>query len=309
MGTFTWEQEFLNSVATFEKAGLSAREAERLLKEYIAISHKLSIPKILEFSDLHELKASPYLARDEKIHDLMISILGPLLSQFELQGKENFLKIIPYLKKTGVTIVSNHLSHFDAAVIYALLQREADIRDIAGEIFFLAGRFVYLSSFSNVAARMFHASLVASPRDISENIAIKRDLAKLNLRSFKETKVRQQNGQILVLYPEGTRSRSGEMARFHAGVMNYLQQTVVLPVSLVGPEEILQSESFTFGLTSGRMHIQEPIFVGSRKKTIAELASLHLEDFPQETRKQQVMDELGKCVALSLPKKMQGVYG
>jgi hypothetical protein len=51
--------------------------------------------------------------------------------------------------------------------------------------------------------------LVASPRDMAESEPIKRELARLNIRSFKEAKERQRQGQILVLFPEGTRSRDG----------------------------------------------------------------------------------------------------
>jgi 1-acyl-sn-glycerol-3-phosphate acyltransferase len=79
--------------------------------------------------------------------------------------------------------------------------------------------------------------LVASPRDMADNESQRRELMKLNLRSFKEAKERQKSGEALVLYPEGTRSRSGAMLPFMGPLFSYLDQTVVLPVAVEGPEK------------------------------------------------------------------------
>ncbi|MCB1179536.1 MAG: 1-acyl-sn-glycerol-3-phosphate acyltransferase [Leptospiraceae bacterium] len=308
MQEFEWEKDFLNSVPSFEKAGLEKAKAVSLLNEYIQLSKNLPIPPILDFSHKENLELSPYLARDEKIHGLMLDILGPLLQNFDLEGKENFINIIPFLQTTGVTIVSNHLSHFDSAVLYALLYREEEFREIASKMFFLAGRLVFLSSFSNVAARMFNATMVASPRDLEENQNLKKELTRLNIRSFKEAKARQKNGEILILFPEGTRSRTGEMGKFHSAVLNYLENTIVLPASLIGPETILQSESFTFGFTKGKMVIGEPLFVGARKVCPLRINGIFPEEITNDNKKQAIMDELGKKVALNLPNEMKGNY-
>ncbi|MBL8032915.1 MAG: 1-acyl-sn-glycerol-3-phosphate acyltransferase [Leptospiraceae bacterium] len=308
MAQFPWENQFMASVPAFVAAGMAEERAHYLLQEYIRLAHSTPMPPVLDFSKGLASDASPYLARDQQIHELMLAIFEPLLSRFALDGKENFHRLLPALKTCGVTLVANHLSHFDAAVIYALLNREADLALYARELFFIAGRLVFTSDFSRVAGRMFNTMLVASPRDIEENPGVQRQLAQLNIRSFKEAKSRQRNGQALVLYPEGTRSRDARMGQFHAALYNYVEGTVVLPVALTGPEKILHAEAFTFGLTSGAMKIGEPLFVGAADDCPAGITRFDNGALPKHTRKQQTMDALGKAVADLLPAAMRGFY-
>lgn len=295
MQKLIWEDQFLASVPAFVEAGMPEQRALGLLKDYIRLAHATGLPRVLDFSLGLEADASPYVERDREIHDLMLAIFEPLLSRFTLVGRENFLRIIPLLNTSGVTIVANHLSHFDAAVIYALLHREPSLAEYASQMFFIAGRLVFTSDFSRVAGRMFHTMLVASPKDMAENESLKRELTRLNIRSFKEGKERQRNGQALVLYPEGTRSRDGKLQQFHAGLFNYIDGTTVLPVALTGPEKILPSEGFTFGLTQGQMVIGEPMVVDAEK-------------YPKETRKQDAMDSIARALAAMLPESMRGHY-
>lgn len=297
------------SVPAFVEAGMAEDRAQYLLKEYIRLAHATPLPAVLDFTAQAKIAdLSPYLERDKEIHDLMLAIFEPLLSRFALHGRENFSRAVPALTSCGVTIVSNHLSHFDAAVIYALLHREADFKRYAEQVFFIAGRLVFTSDFSRVAGRMFHTMLVASPRDMADNEPIKRDLARLNIRSFKESKERQKRGQALVLYPEGTRSRDGKMQQFHAALFNYLDGTVVLPVALTGPEKILHSESVTFGLTQGSMAIGEPMYIGAAATAPQDIRHLDPELLPKDNRKQHTMDTIGRAVAALLPAEMRGVY-
>lgn len=229
------------------------------------------------------------------------------MQNFSLENKNAFRKVIPFLQTTGVTIVSNHLSHFDSAVLYALLYSEEEFRSIAENIFFIAGRLVYLSNFSNLAVRMFHTTLVASPKDMAENESLKKELTRLNLKSYKESKARQKNGQILVLFPEGTRSRTGELGLFHSSVFNYLEGTVVLPISLIGPDHILNSNSFTFGLTEGKMILNKPVYIGSEKNYTG-IDMIDPITISSENRKQSIMDTIAKRIASGLPDSMKGLY-
>lgn len=310
MEKFAWEDQFLASVPAFVEAGMAEDSARQLLKDYIRIARKTALPAVLDFEHHPELAAntSPFLERDAEIHDLMLAIVTPLLSRFTVKGLDNFTRIIPCLHTTGVTLVSNHLSLFDAAVLYALLYREPHLKQYAENIFFIAGRLVFTSDYSRVAGRMFHQMLVASPRDMAENEPIKRELARLNIRSFKEGKERQRQGHILVLFPEGTRSRDGKMQQFHAALYNYLDSTVVLPVAITGADRILHSDSVTFELTEGSMTIGEPLFAGQAESAPLGIRHLDPESLPKETRKQAIMDSIGRSIAALLPAEMRGTY-
>lgn len=298
------------SIPAIVAGGETEDRARQLLTDYIRLARSTAMPEALDFEHHPELAAtaSPYLARDEEIHDLMLAIVTPLLSRYAVRGLGNFEKVIPALKTKGVTIVSNHLSLFDAAVVYGLLHREPHLKQYAEKIFFIAGRLVFTSDYSRVAGRMFHSMLVASPRDMAENEPIKRELARLNIRSFKEGKERQRQGHILILYPEGTRSRDGRMGQFHSALYNYLDGTVVLPVAITGADKILHSNSFTFELTDGSMEMGEPIYVGQPEDAPEGIAALDAGRFAKENRKQEAMDAIGRSVARLLPPAMRGAY-
>lgn len=309
MPNFPWEEQFMSSVASFSEAGIAEAESSALLREYIRLSHITPLPPILDFENHPKLlDGSPFLEPDEKIYDLMNAIFRPLLSKFRLEGSENFAKVIPYLGTTGVTIVENHLSLFDATVTSLLLEWQREFYEYARKIFFVTGRLVFTSDFTRVAGRAFRTMLVASPRDMAENESIRRELTRLNLRSYKEVKERQKQGEPLVLYPEGTRSRSGEMLPFHGALYSYLDGTVVLPVAVEGPEKILHSNSFRFGFTEGAMRLGEPVYVGAAANAPQGIRNLEIERFSKEKRKQEVMDYFGREVAGMLPAAMRGHY-
>jgi len=310
MEKLPWEDQFMQSIPAIVAGGETEERAKQLLQDYIRLARTTAMPEALDFEHHPELAAtaSPYLGRDEEIHDLMLAIVTPLLSRFKVTGLENFEKVIPSLTTCGVTLVANHLSLFDAAVVYALLHREPHLKQYAEKIFFIAGRLVFTSDYSRVAGRMFHSMLVASPRDMAENEPIKRELARLNIRSFKEGKERQRHGHLLVLYPEGTRSRDGKMGQFHGALYNYLEGTVVLPIAITGADKILHSHSFTFELTDGSMTLGEPIFVGPADAAPRDIINLDADSLARETRKQEAMDTIGRKVAAMLPEDMRGAY-
>ncbi len=310
MSKLPWEEDFMASVPAFVAAGMSEERARLLLANYIRLARETQLPAVLDFEHHPELAASgsPYLPRSVEIHDLMLEIVTPLLSRYAVKGLDHFAKVIPFLMTCGVTMVSNHLSFFDAAVVYGLLNREAHLKEYAQNLFFIAGRLVFTSDYSRVAGRMFNSMLVASPRDMAENEPIKRELARLNMRSYKESKERQRQGHILVLFPEGTRSRDGRMGKFHSALYNYLEGTVVLPVAITGADKILHSNSFTFDFTEGSMTIGAPVFVGPSAEAPAGVGYLDAATWPKATRKQDAMDAIAVRLAALLPTEMRGAY-
>ncbi len=310
MAKFPWEDQFMAGVQSFAEAGMAEAESSALLEEYIRLSHATPLPPILDFENHPKLlDGSPFLEPEPHIYNLMNAIFQPLLSRFKLEGAENFAKVIPYLATTGVTIVENHLSLFDATVTSLLLERDPAFYEYARKMFFVTGRLVFTSDFTRVAGRAFRTMLVASPRDMAENESIRRELTRLNLRSYKEVKERQKRGEPLVIYPEGTRSRHNTMLPFHGPLYSYLDGTVVLPVAVEGPEKILHADSFMFGFTEGTMRIGEPVFVGRSADAPQGIRNLEIERFPKETRKQDTMDYFGRAVAEMLPAAMRGHYG
>ena len=137
----------------------------------------------------------------------LIYLAGMLAYGVRYSGREN-------IPKTGaVLVVSNHQSHFDPPLVGAGCWRRMNY--LARETLF---RFAPLGW-------LIH-SLDAIPID--------RD--GLGLNGIKESLRRLKRGEMVLIFPEGTRTRDGEMAPFRPGftVLAARSKAWILPVAIEG---------------------------------------------------------------------------
>lgn len=140
----------------------------------------------------------------------MIYLAGILAYRVRYSGREN-------IPKTGaVLVVSNHQSHFDPPLVGAGVGRRMNY--LARETLF---RFAPLGW-------LIH-SLDAIPID--------RD--GLGLTGIKESLRRLKRGEMVLIFPEGTRTRDGDVAPFRPGftVLAAHSNAWILPVAIAGAFE------------------------------------------------------------------------
>jgi 1-acyl-sn-glycerol-3-phosphate acyltransferase len=140
-----------------------------------------------------------------------------LVNRLEVRGKEHLPAEGPFV------LVANHESHLDALVLAAALP--LSLRD---RMFPLAAGDVFFED-PTVAAFAAHF-LNALP--IWRKAAARHGLTDLRQRLVEE-------GAVYLLFPEGGRSRDGEMKPFNAGLGMLIAGTVVpvVPCYLDGPLE------------------------------------------------------------------------
>lgn len=138
-------------------------------------------------------------------------LLIKIFWDFEVKGREN----VP--PKGGLILASNHVSYLDPVVLGVSLKRK---------IYFIAKEEVFKDIFSN----LFLRSLNAFP--VSRN--------KTDLVAFKKAIKILKEGNILGIFPEGTRSVDGELKDLKAGVFKIAKKTgvPVLPVGINGTYDI-----------------------------------------------------------------------
>jgi 1-acyl-sn-glycerol-3-phosphate acyltransferase len=197
-----------------------------------------------------------------------------------------------------VVMFANHLSYSDANVLDVVLQNGA-AGGLADRLTVVAGPKVY----SNVARRFsslcFGTIKVPqnSERSTEEAVMSPREVGKLARRSIQIAHERLNLGEALLVFAEGSRSRTGEMQRFLSGTARYLgaRNVWVLPVAIAGTERLFPIDGN--GLNA------VPISVSFGRPISADV----LREQARGDRR-MMMDTIGFAVAELLPREYRGVY-
>jgi len=158
---------------------------------------------------------------------------------------------------------------------------------------------------------MFGTLLVCSKKDMSDNPSLSDIMTKINMRAFRQSQKLQSDGNIISIFPEGTRSRDGRLMPFVDTVYHYVANKIVLPISLEGTDKILPTSGFLFNQASGKLSIGKPVLVGELSKKLMEHFPDNLEQiqFPGKgDKKQFLIDNLALLVGSNLNKHQHGTY-
>lgn len=155
--------------------------------------------------------------------------------------------------KQSYVIVANHLSHTDIWVLYGYLG--IDIRWVA-------------------KMELSRVPVVGTACVALGHVFIDRSNRGRAIASLERAKERIVNGTSIIFFPEGTRSRAGEMLPFKKGAFRMAQdlRMPILPLTLSGTREILPPDTARLAPGNARIIIHPPIAVEGDSEE--ELASL-----------------------------------
>ncbi|MFL7868886.1 MAG: lysophospholipid acyltransferase family protein [Anaerolineales bacterium] len=193
-----------------------------------------------------------------------------LIAHVEIQGLEN----IP--KEAGFVIATNHLGRLDVALLFYTLE----------------GDFIL-----PVAEKYEHHWLFGPIGNAMGGIWLDRFNA--DVRSIREILARMKAGGILVIAPEGTRSKTEAMAEGKPGVA-YLATKAgvpIVPVALTGTEDRVVVDRLVHLNKSEIKIVIGPPF---------ELPPIKGKD--RDAALKQSTDEIMCHIGALLPKKYRGVY-
>jgi len=201
----------------------------------------------------------------------LVRLLMNLIARVDVRGLDN----LP--KDTNFVIASNHLGFMDTFMVYYALDRW-DLFVMIGEKWGRIGFFRWVGRYFNfVFIDRFNPDLKAL-RDVIE---------------------RMRAGQVLVIAPEGTRSRTGALIEARPGV-SYLAAKLgypIVPAAVTGtPDKIILNDL---------RHLRRA------RVTVTAGPTFRLPPLPVKEREQalqQDTDEIMCRIASLLPEELRGVY-
>jgi len=197
-----------------------------------------------------------------------------------------------------VIIFANHLSYADANVIEVLLQRSGEVA-LANRLTAVAGPKVYSNRERRFSSLCFGTIKVPQSADVASDEAVlnPREVARAARRALEVARARRDAGDALLLFGEGTRSRTGGMQPMLTGVGRYLDtgDTWVVPAGLVGPEQLFPVDGSELRPARVVLRFGCPI-AAERLRTQA------------RGDRRIVMDAIGLAIAELVPPPYRGVY-
>jgi len=202
------------------------------------------------------------------------------------------------IKNRRVVIFANHLSYSDANVVEIVL-RSAGAGWLADCLTAIAGPKVYSNVMRRFSSLCFGTIKVpqSSERSSEDAVMNPRDLARAARRAIQIAQERLSLGEALLIFAEGSRSRTGQMQEFLPGTARYLElpDTWVLPIGLTGTEKLFPIDASALHAVPITMSVGRPFLVS---------------DLRERARKDRrlMMDGVGRAVADLLPAEYRGVY-
>jgi 1-acyl-sn-glycerol-3-phosphate acyltransferase len=235
-----------------------------------------------------------YYARDELARQIHRTVADHILQDSRLLGIEHVLG----LGDAPVVIFSNHLSYSDANLLEVLAHR-AGGTGLARRLTVIAGPKVYSSLKRRFSSLCFATIKTPQSSSLSTDNAVMnpREVARVARHCIDVAHERLRQGDALLVFAEGTRSRTTELQQTLPAVSRYLDgpDVHVLPAGIVGGEAMFPIGEEALYAVTVVARVGKPVLTSTLRKACGGDRRL-------------MMDVVGLAIAAQLPATYRGAY-
>ncbi len=278
---------------------------EKLHKEFLQDVFSLSEEVIADFFEKFEKTGSDWGFWPESVFvSELLSKTIRRISTPTLEGFEHVEQALEKLKSGEISklmIVTNHFSYSDANIVATYLQPVFQKYGFEHNLSVVVGPKVFNNKFKKFSSMHFNSLLIAQSLSVATKEASMspREVAKAAIKVANDIK---EHVKILLVFPEGGRSRDGCLKRFLPGVLRILDvdnRVAILPGAVFGGEILLP-------INSGKLHYCDVTLKTGAHFMLTDIKNMFAESTCQ---KHDVMDFIGKKVGELMPSEQRGVYG
>jgi len=205
------------------------------------------------------------------------AFMGQLSPGWQVEGRdalERFLTTGPRRRM----IVCNHLSYTDTQLTDSILCLAGQAA-VADRLVAIAGPKVYTDPWRRMAAVALNTRKTAQSSAVATEQAnvTPRELAAIAFETIADCERLMDAGSLVLLYPEGSRSRTGRLRPFLRASSRYLQmgELQILPIAQTGSERVYPIDSPLMYAHPVRIAIGEPFLASEHPGKAVALAEAH----------------------------------
>jgi len=230
------------------------------------------------------------------------NVLRKLLTT-SVTGQENLENALDSLKRSETSkliFVSNHLSYSDTNIFLLALKDIFDKHGFGHDLTVIAGPKVFAHPLRKFASMHFNTLLLIQSHSVSTTQVeySVREIARAALKVRDDIRDRVK---IVFIFPEGKRSRDGQIKQFLPGVYKLIdidEKALVMPVAITGGDQMLPVSHADLRYANATVTLGRAEYVADIKAGIEDQSNI----------KQEFMDYLGRKVAALLPESFRGFY-